>query len=206
MFQIFHCLSNCHNSQLDFLGQSFTRLIIFSLVGLAMNTNAKLTEDSIQPTKILVNITKQKLFLYQGDKLVKSYPVSTAKKGVGNQKNSNKTPLGQHRIAKKFGDDAKLGEVFIGRQSQNRVTEIIEKPISSGKDYILTRILWLDGMEQGFNKGGNVDTKSRYIYIHGTNEEGLIGQRTSHGCIRMRNEDVIQLFELVSINSLVVIE
>ena len=91
-------------------------------------------------------------------------------------------------------------QIFKGRQETNKNAEPILKPIASDEDNICSRIIWLDGLEEGHNKGGNVDSKSRYIYIHGTHEEGLIGTPASHGCIRMKNKDVIELYEKVSIN------
>ena len=155
---------------------------------------------------ILVDISKQKLFLYSHEnKLVYSYPISSAIKGVGNREGSDKTPLGEQIIKKRFGDNAKLGTIFKSRVNTGIIAEIIKDPVNIEEDDVTTRILWLEGLEVGKNKGGNVDSFLRYIYIHGTPEEGLIGSPASHGCIRMYNKDVINLFNNSSENTLVYI-
>ena len=143
----------------------------------------------------------QRLYLWEpdpeGDRLIREYPVSTAKNGLGEQSGSYCTPRGRHRIAEKIGAGQPLHSVFKARGPTGEVWSrelAMEKP---GCDWILTRILWLDGMEEGKNRGGALDSHSRYIYIHGTDEEHLIGTPASHGCIRMKNEDVLELFNLV---------
>ncbi len=143
----------------------------------------------------------QRLYLWEpdpeGDRLIREYPVSTAKNGLGEQSGSYCTPRGRHRIAEKIGAGQPLHSVFKARVPTGEVWSrelAMEKP---GCDWILTRILWLDGMEEGKNRGGALDSHSRYIYIHGTDEEHLIGTPASHGCIRMKNEDVLELFNLV---------
>ena len=158
---------------------------------------------------IVVKVSEQKLYLYDYSTAVqalKVYDVSTAKNGVGNVLGSKRTPLGKHRIAKKIGSDNQFGEIFVGRVPQNRIAEVYRDETDLAHDLILTRIMWLDGLEEGFNRGGEVDSKRRYIYIHGTDEEGLIGTRASDGCIRMRNDEVIELFDLVQIGTPVSIE
>jgi len=122
-----------------------------------------------------------------------SWPVSTAAAGVGSRSGSLRTPPGWHRVAARFGEGAALGRVFRSRKPAELVRTFDNADPSS--DLILTRILWLEGLESGVNKGRGIDSKKRYIYIHGTNQEQLIGQPTSHGCIRMRNRDVVDLFE-----------
>lgn len=155
---------------------------------------------------LLVDISQQKLFLYdKGDQLLGDYPVSTATKGAGSNSGSDQTPLGAHRISERFGEGAKPGTIFTGRQNTGKLAEIITKPVDVAEDLVTTRILWLDGLEPGKNKGGNVDSHSRYIYIHGTPEEGLIGKPASHGCIRMFNRDVIEVFNQAPENALVYI-
>ncbi|NLB35113.1 MAG: L,D-transpeptidase family protein [Elusimicrobia bacterium] len=147
--------------------------------------------------RIEVSVREQKLYFYQGKKLLKEYPVSTAARGVGNRSGSNRTPLGLHKISHKIGQDAPRGTVFVGRVDTGRIAEIYTEPINLPDDAITSRILRLEGLEPGVNKGGNIDTFSRYIYIHGTQEEGLIGSPASKGCVRMKNDDLIELFELV---------
>ena len=145
--------------------------------------------------------------LYDEDgTLLHEYPVSTSKYGTGCQNGSEKTPLGLHRIADKLGGAMPVNEVFIGRIPQGSLEECIERDVDLPDDVIMSRIMWLEGMEPGRNKGGYVDTYQRYIYIHGTNHEDQIGTPTSIGCIRMRNQDVVDLFRLVEVGSEVLIE
>jgi len=138
--------------------------------------------------------------------LLHEYPVSTSKYGTGCQNGSEKTPLGLHRIADKLGGAMPVNEVFIGRIPQGNLEECIERGVDLPDDVIMSRIMWLEGMEPGRNKGGYVDTYQRYIYIHGTNHEDQIGTPTSIGCIRMRNQDVVDLFRLLEVGSEVLIE
>lgn len=101
--------------------------------------------------------------------------------------------MGLHRVAEKIGEGAAVGAVFLGRKPTGEV--VLPGSADPGRDAITTRILWLEGLEDGLNAGGTVDTRSRYIYIHGTPHEGQIGSPASRGCVRMRNADVIELFE-----------
>ena len=155
---------------------------------------------------ILIDVSQQKLFVYDEDnQKVGNYRISTATKGAGNTSGSDKTPLGAHRISEKIGDGAKVGSIFISRNNTGQLANIEKAPVDVPEDQVTTRILWLDGLEPGKNKGGNVDSHSRYIYIHGTPEEGLIGKPASHGCIRMINEDVVKIFNQSPENTLVYI-
>jgi L,D-peptidoglycan transpeptidase YkuD (ErfK/YbiS/YcfS/YnhG family) len=138
--------------------------------------------------RLQVSIATQQLSLWDGFRLVKTWPCSTSKFGIGFQEGSNKTPLGAFRIMEKHGAGADMHTVFKSRQPL-RVWSPAEK---TDEDLILGRILWLEGCEER-----NANSKERYIYIHGTNEEHRIGQRGSHGCIRLRNSDVVELFDLV---------
>jgi len=155
---------------------------------------------------LVVNIGQQILFHYGDGQLLKQYPVSTAAKGAGNAQDSYQTPLGLHQIKEKIGDDCTVNEVFIGRQPQGNLLDWQNADKKLPDDIISSRILWLSGLEAGINQGGNVDTYQRYIYIHGTNEEDKIGQPVSHGCIRMLNKDVIELYSQVEIGCEVLIE
>lgn len=170
---------------------------------------AKLARDfpSYSTARVLVvDATAQTLILVENGQAVNEWVISTATNGLGSIKGSQQTPLGVHRVAKKFGDGAPLGTIFKARQNTGRVAEIlIGADERSTGDNVTTRILWLDGLESGLNKGGNVDSYERYIYIHGTDEEGRLGSPASHGCIRMRNADVIDLFNRVDEDTLVVI-
>jgi lipoprotein-anchoring transpeptidase ErfK/SrfK len=169
---------------------------------------AQLKKDfNYQPEQLLVLISaaKQELYLVQNGKVTATYKVSTSKKGIGGKAGSDKTPPGIHRIKEKFGEGAKVGAIFKGRAYIGREAKIITEPISVNTDDVTTRILWLEGLEPGINKGEGIDSYKRYIYIHGTPEEGLIGQPASHGCIRMLNKEVIEVFNKVPIGTLVVV-
>lgn len=144
---------------------------------------------------IVVSISEQTLMHRRASGVIVCYPVSTAAKGSGNLKNSLQTPLGRHFIAAKIGEDAPENTAFVGRKAIGIFDVAMDDP---DRDWILTRILWLGGCQTGINRRGRVDTLSRYIYIHGTHREDLIGSPASHGCIRMRNHDVIALFRHVS--------
>jgi len=151
---------------------------------------------------ITISVPKQRLYLYKSEKLLKSYPVSTAKEGTGSKTGSNQTPLGKHRVAEKFGMNAPAGTVFVSRESTGRIARIRQAgEAPDEKDQVTTRILWLEGMEEGVNKGPGIDSYRRCIYIHGTTDEGLIGKPASLGCIRMKNRDVIELFDIVPVGT-----
>jgi len=149
-----------------------------------------------------VDIEKQKLFIIKKRQIIKTYDVSTSKFGIGNQENSNQTPLGIHQIFNKIGHNAPPGRIFKSRED----TGIDYHEGITEENLVLTRILRLDGLEPGVNKGGAVDSFERYIYIHGTNREDLIGTPLSHGCICMRNNDIIELFNSVEEGTIVIID
>lgn len=144
-----------------------------------------------------VSVKHQKLYLIVNDSTIKKYPISTAKNGIGSKKNSLKTPPGLHTIKRKIGDNVPVGGLFETRVYNGKKTKIITAKEKANGDYVTTRIMWLQGEEPGINKGRNVDSYNRYIYIHGTPEEGFIGQPASHGCIRMKNNDVQELYDLI---------
>lgn len=158
-----------------------------------------------QERMLLISIAKQEMYLVQNDSVCETYRISSATEGVGSKAGSGKTPAGIHRVSEKFGEGAPLGTIFKARQSTGKIAPIITEPIDIPEDEVTTRILWLSGLEPGINKGGQVDSHKRFIYIHGTPEEGLIGQPASHGCIRMYNREVIELFSLIDIGTFVVI-
>lgn len=154
---------------------------------------------------LYVSISQQKLFHIKNNSIIGEYPISSAEKGIGNKKNSGKTPLGLHSIKEKHGAETPLNGRMIGRVFYGHIATIYSDTTSSKTDDITSRILWLNGEEKGVNKGENIDSYQRYIYIHGTSEEGKIGSPASHGCIRMINKDVIKLFSLVKLNTKVLI-
>ena len=151
-------------------------------------------KKSPQPT-IHVSVPKQRLTVKRGRKTERTFPVSTSSFGLGSEPGSMKTPLGRFRIAAKIGADQPIDIAYKSREPIRPSAEMLK-----GDDLIMSRILWLDGLEPH-----NSNTHERYIYIHGTNHEDAIGQPASHGCIRMRNADVAELFDLVEIDTRVTI-
>ncbi|MDO9514307.1 MAG: protein-L-isoaspartate O-methyltransferase, partial [Elusimicrobiota bacterium] len=149
-------------------------------------------------TGVAVSLSQQKLFFIEKGAVRKNFPVSTSKYGIGSLSGSNKTPLGTHAIYKKTGEGAEEGIIFKSLINTRRKARIYKDPVDVPEDFVTTRVMALEGMEKGLNKGGDKDSLSRRIYIHGTPEEGLIGRPASHGCVRMKNSDVIELFNLVS--------
>lgn len=147
---------------------------------------------------IEISLGEQKLRLQQDGRTIAEYPVSTARNGAGERQNSECTPRGLHRIAEKVGDGCAADTVFVGRKPTGEIYHHDLRKTHPDRDWILTRILRLEGTEEGINKGGNVDTFARLIYIHGSPDDVLMGVPGSHGCIRMRNLDVISLFDQVS--------
>jgi lipoprotein-anchoring transpeptidase ErfK/SrfK len=142
--------------------------------------------------KIVIDIAKQQLVF--GDKV---YAVSTAANGPGEKNGSMCTPRGRHIVRAKIGKGAPLGAVFVGRRPTGEIWTPELHARYPGRDWMLTRLLWLSGCERGFNRLGEVDTMRRMVYIHGTHDFAELGKPGSHGCIRMRNEDVAELFDLV---------
>lgn len=151
--------------------------------------------------KILISIARQTLTLLDGQRVVRRYSISTAKNGIGSEKNSGKTPLGRHVIRAKIGADQPLNAVFVGRRPTGELYDDALAQAQPDRDWILTRILWLSGKEIGKNRLGNRDTMQRYIYLHGTPDSEPMGTPLSHGCIRLRNEDILELFDLVDVGT-----
>ena len=153
---------------------------------------------------IQINISQQRLYLKNSSGVVISqYSISSAKNGLGEQHSSEKTPRGKHIIHQKIGENLPIFTVFRARKPTGEIySEKLAKQFPD-RDWMLSRILWLSGIEQGVNCGAEVDTRSRYIYIHGTADEENIGKPVSHGCIRMRNDDVMDLFDRVLMNEMV---
>ena len=147
---------------------------------------------------IEISIQDQTLTLFDHFGGVKArYSVSTAANGVGCEKNSGCTPLGQHIIRAKIGTNAEANTVFVGRRPTGEICTPELMSAFPNRDWILTRILWLSGSEIGVNRLGNVDTMQRYIYIHGSPDSTEMGKIGSHGCVRMRNSDIVELFDWV---------
>ncbi len=156
-------------------------------------------------TSIKISISQQTLALYEDEKLIKEYTVSTAKNGAGEHYGSECTPLGRHVIHEKIGADCLSNTVFVGRKATGEIYNAELATQHPERDWVLSRILWLSGLEVGKNQMGEVDTLRRYIYIHGCPDEFPMGIAESHGCIRMRNREIIELFDLIKLNTEVLI-
>lgn len=150
---------------------------------------------------IEINIGKQNLCLMDGDTVLREYTVSTARNGAGEQQDSECTPRGQHIIAEKIGAGCPAGTVFVSRQPTGEIYSPRLREKEPERDWILTRILWLRGEQPGFNHGAGVDSYNRYIYIHGSPDDVKMGKPGSRGCIRVRNQDVVELFDLVDVGT-----
>jgi lipoprotein-anchoring transpeptidase ErfK/SrfK len=154
---------------------------------------------------IAISLSTQRLRLTLDNGEVREYPVSTARNGAGEREGSECTPRGRHRIRARIGAGCPVGTVFVGRRPTGEIYNGELGRQYPGRDWILTRILWLCGSEPGVNRFGPVDTMRRYIYIHGTPDTEVLGVAASHGCIRMANDDVIELFDLVRVGDRVLI-
>ena len=151
--------------------------------------------------KIEVDLSAQQMTVFSGDGELLCYPVSTAKNGAGELLDSECTPRGKHRIAEKIGAGVPENSVFVGRKATGEIYSEEYAESQGNRDWILTRILWLEGCEAGRNQGGKLDSKKRYIYIHGTPDSTSMRIPGSRGCIRMRNADIVSLFELVEVGT-----
>ena len=148
--------------------------------------------------RININISSQDLELIDDTgRIIKQYRVSTSKNGPGEQNGSFRTPRGRHIVRAKIGGGHSVNTVFVERRPTGETYSPELAARHPGRDWILTRILWLSGLEPGFNRLGDVDTMRRAIYIHGSPDTAEMGLPGSHGCIRMRNQDIVELFELV---------
>jgi lipoprotein-anchoring transpeptidase ErfK/SrfK len=145
---------------------------------------------------IHISIRDQRLTVKEGETPISTYPVSTSRFGVGTEEGSMKTPTGRFRVVEKIGGDRPIGTVF-----RSRVPLGPDDPPLPTDDLVMSRILWLDGLDEH-----NANTRERFVYIHGTKHEDKIGSPASHGCVRMRNSDVVELFELVDDGTPVIIE
>ena len=146
---------------------------------------------------IEIRTAKQELMLLDGERVLKRYAVSTSKNGLGEKNGSLCTPRGRHIVRAKIGSGQPQGAVFVRRRPTGEVWTPELHARYPGRDWILTRILWLSGCEPGKNRLGEVDTMRRYIYIHGSPETTEMGLPGSIGCVRMRNNDIAELFDLV---------
>jgi lipoprotein-anchoring transpeptidase ErfK/SrfK len=157
---------------------------------------SEISERLDKVKNIQVSIRDQLLTLKEDATPIRTYPVSTSRFGIGTEQGSFKTPIGRFRVVEKIGGDQPAGTIF-----QRRVPVGPGDPLPPTEDLVMSRILWLDGLDDH-----NANTRERYIYIHGTKHESRIGNPDSYGCIRMRNADVVELFDLVDHDTLVTIE
>lgn len=157
--------------------------------------------------EIVISIDQQVLYVVdQSGQCLQQFSVSTALAGTGNKNGSGCTPVGRHRVRAKIGDGLAETAVFVGRRPTGEYYTNELALQFPERDWILSRILWLQGCESGVNRGGDVDSMRRFIYIHGTPDSEPMGEARSHGCIRMRNSEVIELFNRVPMNCPVMIQ
>ena len=189
-----------------FLGLCFLYLSSCAMLENQNNFNKNSILDKVESIEssykdldalLYVDIPSQQMFFLKKGEIFDIYSISSSFYGTGNKVNSLKTPLGKHEIYKKLGDNLPENAILKGRVWNGAIADIIKEPIDTDFDHVTSRILWLDGLENGKNKGPGIDSRERFIYIHGTAEEGLIGKPASDGCIRMYNKDVIELFDLI---------
>lgn len=190
------------------------RLINFILILLFYNT-AFSQEDIIRKVDdyistyyselLYVSIENQKMYHIKEGAIVKKYIISSSEYGTGSESGSNKTPLGLHKVKEKYGDETPINGRMIGRVFNGQIATLYNDKTKSKTDDVTSRIFWLEGLENGKNKGEGIDSYKRYIYIHGTSEEGRLGTPASHGCIRMKNNEVIDLYKTIAIGTLVLI-
>lgn len=155
---------------------------------------------SIDQADVVIDLASQTLSLPQKNK---KYSISTGLNGIGEEEHSGKTPRGWHRVEKKIGGEMPLNAVFKGRQWTGEIYDTPLGALHPDRDWILSRILWLSGLELGFNQGEGCDTFNRYIYIHGTPDSEPMGIPKSHGCIRMHSQQIIEIYELLNEGDLV---
>ena len=156
--------------------------------------------------RIDISIERQRLFLIdQGKEINRTYSISTSRYGVGEESGSFRTPRGRHIIRAKIGGNQPINTVFVGRRPTGETFTERLKTSQPNRDWILTRILWLSGTELGVNRLGRVDTMRRYIYLHGSPDSVVMGTPGSIGCVRMRNRDILDLFDMVPAGTLVYI-
>ena len=161
--------------------------------------------DAKAALQIDIDLSEQRLCLKRDDEVLFECDVSSAANGAGEVEDSQCTPRGLHEICEKIGDGCPVNTVFIGRRPTGEIYSAKLGEEGPGRDWILTRILWLSGLEPGHNQGGNCDSKQRYIYLHGTPDTTPMRTLGSHGCVRLKNEDVLHLFDAVEVGTRVFI-
>ena len=193
---------------LKYININIIIIIITALNSTAQNnilSTAKKYISSDFSKLIFVSIKNQKMYYIENDKIINIFTISSSKYGTGNKSGSNKTPLGLHKIKSKHGAKTPKNGRMIGRSFKGEIAKIYTDLSKSETDDITSRIFWLEGLEKGINNGSGIDSYKRYIYIHGTSEEGRLGLPASHGCIRMSNKEVIDLYRTIEVGTLVLI-
>ena len=189
-------------------------IILVSLISLSTTSQNSIIErvnnylasrNTLSEEVIYISIKQQKLYHIQNNTIIKEYIISSSAFGIGSKAGSNKTPIGLHCIKEKYGGKTPLNGEMRERVFQGNIATIYTDQTKSKTDDITSRILWLEGLEKGKNSGKGIDSFDRYIYIHGTSEEGRLGKPASHGCIRMKNKEVIDLYKIVEVGTLVLI-
>ena len=189
----------------------YFNLILILLLGLtsfAQNNIIRNTKNYISKdfTELLfISIENQKMYHIKNNNIISKYIISSSAYGTGNKAGSNKTPLGLHKVKEKYGKATPINGRMVGRVFYGDIAAIYTDRTKSKTDDVTSRILWLEGMEEGKNKGKGIDSYKRHIYIHGTSEEGRLGTPASHGCIRMKNKEVIDLYKIIEVGTLVLI-
>jgi len=159
-----------------------------------------MSSDAKSEQLIEISIAEQSLSLINAGEVIHRYSISTGKAGVSEQRGSGGTPRGWHKIRAWIGADAPINSVFVGRRATGEIySEALARQFPE-RDWVLSRILWLSGLEPGKNRLGMVDSMARFIYLHGTPDDQPMGVPRSHGCIRMRNHDIVEMFPLLSAN------
>lgn len=152
-----------------------------------------------------VDIGQQQMRVWQDQQLIKNYVISTAVNGAGEEHGSGCTPRGWHQVRALIGRGQALNTVYVARRPTGEIYSAALRADHPERDWILSRILWLSGLEKGLNRMGNVDTMQRLIYIHGAPDDEAFGEPVSHGCVRMKNNDIMELFDMVSAGTRVLI-
>ncbi|QEA39830.1 L,D-transpeptidase [Pistricoccus aurantiacus] len=142
-----------------------------------------------------IDLSAQCLQLWRDDEIMKTFPISSGQAGIGQQSGSGRTPLGWHYVRARIGANQPVGAVYRGRRPTGEIYSSDLAAQYPKRDWVLTRILWLCGLEPGFNRGGDVDSQRRYIYLHGTPPQEPMGIPASHGCIRLRDEALLEIFD-----------
>ncbi len=155
---------------------------------------------------IHIDIAAQRLTRWERGRPLDSYPIASARRGVGERMGSERTPRGWHYVRARIGDGCPVNTVFVGRRPTGEIYTPELGRVQPDRDWILSRILWLCGLERGRNRGGAVDTQRRYIYIHGCPDEHPMGLPSSHGCIKMRNAHLLELYPWATPGTRVLIE